>query len=209
MSRSRSAASAQTLRAIPASRASEETDAELLRAVADGNLGSLGALFDRHHEAVRQFLLRAAPHADDVDDLAQEAFLTAARAASSFDGRASARPFLVGIAAQLLRRRRRTFSRIRALYDAFGSVSEPPPPNPEMAAELAQESARLREAIARLSEDRRIVLVMVEYSGLSGPEVARALDTPVGTVWRRLHEARAELREALTRRDRTGTRTPR
>src|SRR5262249_35816118 len=142
---------------------------------------------------------RASPNAAEVDDIAQETFLTASRIASSFDGRASARPFLVGIAAQLLRRRRRSFSRLRALCERLGGEPGPPPPRPETAVGLAQESAQLREAIARLSDDKRIVLVMVEYSGLSGVEVARALDTPVGTIWRRLHEARAELRESLSR----------
>lgn len=198
---SRASAAAQRLRPAPVGRASEESDAALLRAVADGDLASLGALFDRHHDAVLQFLRRAAPNAADVDDLAQETFLTAARIASSFDGRASARPFLVGIAAQLLRRRRRSFSRLRAFCEKLGRHDAPPPqPDPEASVCLAEESALLREAIARLSDDRRMVLVMVEYSGLSGPEVARALDVPVGTIWRRLHEARTELREALSRR---------
>jgi RNA polymerase sigma-70 factor (ECF subfamily) len=57
----------------------------------------------------------------------------------------------------------------------------------------------LRAAIARLPEDQRLVLVMVEYQGMSGVEVAKALDKPAGTVWRWLHEARAELRRTLER----------
>jgi len=179
--------------------AAAPSDAALLEAITNGDLGPLGVLFDRHHESVRQFLLRAAPNAADVDDLAQETFLTAARAASSFDGRASALPFLIGIAVQLLRRRKRTFSRLRALYEAFGTAPAAPARSPEERMNQAQEEALLQGAIARLSEERRWVLVMVEYNGLSGVEVARILDTPVGTVWRRLHEARAELRRALER----------
>ncbi|WP_438024186.1 RNA polymerase sigma factor [Sorangium sp. So ce233] len=177
----------------------DATDAALLAAVAQGDLGPLGVLFDRHHEHVRQFLLRAAPNDADVDDLVQETFLTAARAAASFDGRETARPFLIGVAVQLLRRRRRAFARLRALIESFGSAPAPPPATPEDEASLAEDEARIRSAIARLGDERRLVLVMVEWNGMSGVEVARLLGTPVGTVWRRLHEARAELRRALER----------
>ncbi len=64
---------------------------------------------------------------------------------------------------------------------------------------VAEDEARIRSAIARLADERRLVLVMVEWNGMSGVEVARLLGTPVGTVWRRLHEARAELRRVLER----------
>ncbi|MFT3764943.1 MAG: RNA polymerase sigma factor [Minicystis sp.] len=179
--------------------ARDATDAQLFQAIAGGDLGPLGALFDRHHEDVRQFLLRAAPHDADVDDLVQETFLTASRAAGSFDGRESGRPFLIGVAAQLLRRRRRTFARLRALLDAFGNAPTAAPRTPEESTSQAQDEDRMRAAIAGLSEDKRLVLVMVEYNGLSGVEVAKIIDKPVGTVWRRLHEARAEIRQALER----------
>ncbi|WP_437525443.1 RNA polymerase sigma factor [Sorangium sp. So ce726] len=187
----REAREAQTLR--------DETDAALLTAIAQGDLGPLGVLFDRHHEHVRQFLLRAAPNDADADDLVQETFLTAARAAASFDGRETARPFLIGVAVQLLRRRRRTFARLRALIESFGSTPTPPSATPEDQASLAEDEARIRSAVARLADERRLVLVMVEWNGMSGVEVARLLETPVGTVWRRLHEARAEVRRALER----------
>lgn len=176
-----------------------ESDAALLAAMTDGDLGPLGALFDRHHEAVRQFLLRVSPNAADVDDLVQETFLTAARASAAFDGRASAAPFLIGIAVQLLRRKKRTFSRLRALYDAFASAPTTAARSPEDATSNAQEEDRLRRAIGRLSDERRLALVLVEYNGMTGVEVAKLLDTPVGTVWRRLHEARNELRYELER----------
>jgi RNA polymerase sigma-70 factor (ECF subfamily) len=177
----------------------DETDAELFQSIARGDLGPLGVLFDRHHEAVRQFLLRAAPNTSDVDDVVQDTFLTAARAAASFDGRESAKPFLIGVAVQLLRSRRRSFSRFRALLDGFGTVPANQVRTPEDATSTAQEEQRMRDAIAGLSDDLRLVLVMVEYQGMSGGEVASILDKPVGTIWRRLHDARVELRRVLDR----------
>jgi len=188
-----------TLNARRAPQASTMNDAALFEAMARGDLGSLGVLFDRHHEALRQFVLRAAPNSADVDDIVQETFLTATNAAGSFDGRTSGLPFLIGISVQLIRRRKRTFARIRALYDAFAVAPTTPKPTPEDRLHQAREEASLQAAIARLSEERRLVLVMVEYNGLTGVEVAGILGIPVGTIWRRLHEARAELRQALER----------
>lgn len=179
--------------------ASTMNDAALFEAMARGDLGSLGVLFDRHHEALRQFVLRAAPNSADADDIVQETFLTATNAAGSFDGRASGLPFLIGIAVQLIRRRKRTFTRLRALYDAFAVAPTTPKPTPEDRLHQAREEASLQAAIGKLSEERRLVLVMVEYNGLTGVEVAGIIGVPVGTIWRRLHEARAELRQALER----------
>ena len=175
----------------------ELSDAALFAAIADGDLGPLGVLFDRHHENVRQLLLRAAPNGADVDDLVQETFLTASRAAASFDGRESAGPFLAGVAIQLLRRRRRTFARLRNLLEAVGLAPQAPERSPEDRVSAREDHDAVHAALARLSEDRRIVLVMVEWQGMSGPEIAKVLGVPVGTVWRRLHEARAELRRGL------------
>lgn len=173
-------------------------DPELFASIASGELGALGVLFDRHHEDVRQFLLRTAPPAD-VDDLVQEAFLTAARAAGSYDGREVARPFLIGVAAQLLRRRRRTLARLRNLVAAFGDAPQDLAPDPSDALLAAESDAAVRAAVERLPEDQRIALVMVEWNGMSGVEAARALGVPPGTLWRWLHDARADVRRRLSR----------
>ncbi len=174
-----------------------EHDGELFATIAAGDLGALGVLFDRYHDDVRQFLFRAAPSGTDVDDLVQETFLTAARIAPAYDGRHSARPFLFGVSAQLLRRRRRTFARLRARLEAWSRLPTNDPSTPEESASANEVRERLLRGMDRLSDDRRIVLVMVEWNGMSGAEVAAALDIPVGTVWRRLHEARHELRRSL------------
>ena len=58
----------------------------------------------------------------------------------------------------------------------------------------------LNAGLARLSEDKRLVLLLIELEGLSGDDVASTLGIPVATVWTRLHYARVELREHLKRR---------
>jgi RNA polymerase sigma-70 factor (ECF subfamily) len=56
---------------------------------------------------------------------------------------------------------------------------------------------RLQPALDKLSEAKRVVLLMAEFEQLSSQEIADALEIPVGTVWTRLHHARNDLRRLL------------
>jgi RNA polymerase sigma-70 factor (ECF subfamily) len=169
------------------------SDAELLRALAGGDIGALGELYDRYNEAIRRFVARATSNAEDVDDLVHATFLAAAKSASRYDGRRSCRPWLVGIAVQLLRRRRRSLGRLLgALGSLRGLGREEMDPRPQLQARVDVE-----QALAGISEAKRIALLLAEVEGLSCAEIASALEVPIGTVWTRLHAARRELRLAL------------
>jgi RNA polymerase sigma-70 factor (ECF subfamily) len=173
--------------------APETSEPELMRQLAQGQLGALGELYDRHGAAVHSFIARATRDAHDVDDLVHATFLAAAKSAERYDGRASCRPWLIGIAAQLLRRRRQTFSRFVAILSAFkGTLQPASDPRPAL-----QARTDVERALARLSEPKRITLLMAEVEGLSCAEIAETLAIPIGTVWTRLHAARRELRQAL------------
>ncbi|HEY6462117.1 MAG TPA: RNA polymerase sigma factor [Polyangiaceae bacterium] len=164
-----------------------------MRRLASGEIGALGELYDRHQEPLRVFVARATSDAEDVDDLVHATFLAAAEAASRYDGRPSCRPWLVGIAVRLLRRRRRAFGRLLAVFASIRG-SKPGSVDPRPALDARTDVER---ALARLSEAKRIALLMAEAEGWSTPEIAEALGVPLGTVWSRLHAARRELREAL------------
>jgi RNA polymerase sigma-70 factor (ECF subfamily) len=168
-------------------------DSELMQQLAAGQLGALGELYDRYQAPLRSFLARATRDAHDVDDLAHATFLAAAKSADRYDGRSSCRPWLIGIAAQLLRRRRQTFSRLVSMLSAVKG-SQPPPRDPRP---TLQARTDLERALAQLSEAKRLTVLMAEVEGLSCAEISVALDVPIGTVWTRLHAARRELRQAL------------
>ncbi len=181
-----------------APRDAEETDADLLRRVSAGDLGPLGILYDRYHDSVRQFVARATAGGADADDITHEAFLTLARIADRYDGRSSARPLLLGIAAQLVREQRRSGARwFEVLTTLAGGTPSLSTRTPEDAASLTEDMAHFEQVLGRLPEEKRLVLLLVEREGLSGEEVARALHIPLNTVWTRLHYARAEVRRAL------------
>ncbi len=190
-----------SLGVVPArGRALEEDDAPLVRRLAEGDLAAVGVLYDRYHEDVRQFVARALGGHADADDVTHEAFLTLASVAGRYDGRPCAKPFLIGIAAQLVRRRRSRLQRWAQALGVFGDALAPAGrSSPEDLASTRQDMDRFEAAMARLTDEKRIVFLMVEREGLSGEEVARALDIPVNTVWTRLHHARTELRRAMSR----------
>ena len=147
---------------------------------------------------MQSFVVRATAGAAHADNLVHEAFLMLARIAGRYDGRASARPLLLGIAAQLIREHRRRNARwgevLRSFALASGGRSAP---TPEATASVSEEMRRFDAALAKLSEEKRLVVLLVEAEGLSGEEAARALGIPLNTVWTRLHYAREELRRAL------------
>ena len=61
------------------------------------------------------------------------------------------------------------------------------------------EVKRLSQALGRLSEPKRVVLLLAESEGMSSEDIATTLQIPVGTVWTRLHHARRDLRRLLGR----------
>jgi RNA polymerase sigma-70 factor (ECF subfamily) len=78
---------------------------------------------------------------------------------------------------------------------------------PEDEAAGREELERFRMALGRLSEGKRLALLLADVEGLTGEQIAAALDIPLGTVWTRLHYARAELRKTLGRPVDKGGRT--
>lgn len=170
------------------------TDPELLTRLANGEISALGELYDRYHEPVRRFLAYATTDAEDVDDLVHQTFLAAAKSAARYDGRASCRPWLIGIAVTHLRRRRRAFARLFAVLAALRGARRETNVDPCPALHARTDIDR---ALATISEPKRMAFLMAEVEGFTCAEIAEILGVPIGTVWTRVHAARRELRDAL------------
>lgn len=175
---------------------SEISDEALLASCGVGDSAALGALFDRHHEAVYRVisrLLRAEPA--ETDDLVQLTFLAVWQGARGYQGRGSVKSFLFGIAANTVRRHFRSTRRRR---DAHADWPEPEAGGaPDEVAVRTQQVRLLAAALERLPHDLRAVYVLCDLEDVPGPEAARVLDVRPGTLWRRLHQARRALREAI------------
>lgn len=174
------------------------SDAELLAAVASGDLEALGVIFDRYEPDVRRYLGRLGIPPEDVDDLVQATFLEVVRAAKRFDPERATKSWLFGIATMMVRRHRRSVSRTLARLAKWASQPRHhAPETPVERFESRETSRRFQLAFDELSSKKREVFTLVVVEGLSGEAAARALGIPVNTVWTRLHHARRELRAAL------------
>jgi RNA polymerase sigma factor (sigma-70 family) len=159
-----------------------------------------GRLFDRHALAVYRYVTyRAGP--GDVEDLVSETFVTAFRTRARYDRAfADARPWLLGIATNVVRQHRRSERRRLARLRAALRSREPGlDPADDVGASLdhAAEGALVARALARLDQRYQEVLLLAAGPGLTYEEIARALHVPVGTVRSRLARGRRQLRELL------------
>lgn len=156
-------------------------------------------IFDRHYDTVSRYLTRRAG-VDQAEDLASETFTAAFDARHRYDpGHASARPWLLGIATNLLRHHARAEARRLRAYarlDDRGAVDDG----------LSQVDTRLdagrawpavARALADLNRGDRDALLLLAWADLHYDEIAVALRIPIGTVRSRIHRARQRLRERL------------
>ena len=174
-----------------------DSDAALIAAsLADPS--EFGAIFDRHATALRRYLVRRLGPAEG-DGILGDVFRVAFERRASYDpSRPNARPWLYGIATNLVARHRRGEARrISAVARLAGNRSD--------AADLAERVSnrvdaarrwsRVAEAVVSLPPPERDALVLHVWENLSYEDVAAALDIPVGTVRSRLNRARNRLRE--------------
>jgi RNA polymerase sigma factor (sigma-70 family) len=162
-------------------------------------------VFDRHYAEIHGFVARRLG-AGLADDLASETFLIA------FDRRRryhreqpSARPWLYGIAANLVARHHRAELR---RYRALARVEKPAAVDgdDERVAGRLDAGAlrgRLAAALLQIAKRDREVLLLVAWGQLSCEEAAQALGIPAGTARSRLHRARQRVRAALEGHDDT------
>jgi RNA polymerase sigma factor (sigma-70 family) len=156
-------------------------------------------VFRRHAPDIHRYVVRRlGPGA--ADDVVAETFLTAFRLRSRYShDRPDARPWLYGIATNLIGRHRRAEVRqYRALArTGLDPVTESFADRADARVSAGAESRRLAAALAGLPAGHRNALLLVAWGDLSYEQAAAALGVPVGTVRSRISRARGMLRQAL------------
>jgi RNA polymerase sigma-70 factor (ECF subfamily) len=149
------------------------------------------AAFEEHKDAVYRFAWRMMNSPAAAEDVAQDVFLVLLRQPGRFDpGRGRLRSFLLGITRNLVLKRWRDENEWEELGD-------------EQLLRVSASSQRnetaiiVGEAVRALPVLQREVLILAEYEELSLEEIARAVESEVGTVKSRLHRARENLRRIL------------
>src|SRR5437660_710862 len=133
--------------------------------------------------------------AEDADDAAQDAMLSALVKLDQYDARRPFGPWLLRIVANAAtdRRRRRSVRRVEPLDVGLTAGG----PRPDTTAERRALNQRLREALAELPERRRLAVVLFDVEGYSHGEIAAILGIPEGTVRSEVFHARRRLRVLL------------
>jgi RNA polymerase sigma factor (sigma-70 family) len=164
-------------------------------------------LFDKHAPHIYRYLARRADR-QVADDLVAETFLAAFAKRDRYDlSYADARPWLYGIATNLVNQHRREVARQYRIRQAVTGEPEVPGHADQVVADVTAQAMRslLDEALAALPAGDRDVLLLIAWEQLTYQEVSRALAIPVGTVRSRLHRARTKLRQLLAGTDAIAT----
>lgn len=160
-------------------------------------------VYDRYHRVIYGYVARRLG-AELAEDLAADTFVVAFSHRHRFDpARGGLRPWLFGIATNLVAQHRRKEAR---RYRAIARTDPPPDVGSHeerVVAEVAAQHVRPRllKALADLPAGERDVLLLVALGQLSNVETATALGIPEGTVGSRLSRARKRLRDAIGARD--------
>jgi RNA polymerase sigma-70 factor, ECF subfamily len=130
-----------------------------------------------------------------AEDLAQETLIEAWRSLSRFDGRCRLSTWLYGILRhRFLKGRRQKNTIAFSACEALGQEPCTACP-PDQLAETSEDAGRVRQAVADLPEEHRLVVELRFFAGATLDEIAAALDCPLGTVKSRLHYALEKLRQ--------------
>lgn len=152
------------------------------------------------HRDVQRYVAHLCADPQAVDDLAQDTFLRALGSLHRFEGRSSARSWLLSIAR-------------RSVIDSFRYAAARPRladvPDWQLAVENAQprdlpgfdDGVVLLDLLESLPEERREAFVLTQLVGLPYTEAAEAGDCPIGTVRSRVARARATLMALLDETD--------
>ncbi len=174
-------------------------DGELI-ACSRSDPAAFAGIFDRHHAQLYRYLRRRVG-AGLAADLAAETFVTAfARRSAYRPDTQDARPWLYGIAHNLLRSHLRDERRQLAAYARRGADPLADPgalaafSMADARADSAAVSAELAQILARMPGRDRDVLLLFAWADMSYAEIAQSLNIPVGTVRSRLNRARRRVR---------------
>ena len=175
----------------------QATDAELWQRAVEGEPDAFGVIFERHARRVYNYLFRRTADWALAEDLTSVVFLEAWRKRSEvrLDG-GLALPWLLGVATNVLRNRRRSQWRHRAALQRI--PRERQEDFSEAAHERLDDERRMSHVLRSLGElpgHEQEVLALCGWAELSYEEAAVALGIPVGTVRSRLSRARSRMRE--------------
>lgn len=179
-----------------------EEEQKIVRAAAQGDDRAFERLVRENQKHVYNLALKLTGNAEDALDASQDAFLKAYQNLKSFRGDSRVSVWLYRLTynacMDLIKKSRRGHVVSMPTDEEGTELDAPDPgPGPDELMERREELESVRRALSELNEDKRIILMMREYRGMSYAEISRVLKLEEGTVKSRLARARAALAENL------------
>jgi RNA polymerase sigma factor (sigma-70 family) len=183
-----------------------EEESELVRRARRGDLAAYDDLVKRYQERIYATIYHMTSNHEDANDLAQDSFIKAFQALKSFKGGSTFYTWLYRIAVNktinfLKQRKNRTHMSLNDIdfnaehdTDLIALISEK---TPRRDAGLNELQKKLNEALLKLSEPHRLVVVLHDVQGQSHEEIAEIMDCNIGTVRSRLFYARQQMQAEL------------
>ncbi len=187
------------------------SDEELMLSFRHGDERAFEILYRRHEKPLFNFLCRMVMNAAEAESLCQEAFFRLVRAKNNYEPTAPFKTWLYQIAVNLCKdRKRRMKHRWYRSLDSYAASQQDEEvtlqeliPNPSADLEKHVETTELesfvQEAISRLPENEKLIVILREYQGLKCSEIADIMGCPVGTVKSHNHRAHEMLRKSLAK----------
>jgi RNA polymerase sigma factor (sigma-70 family) len=182
-------------------------EADLVRKAQRGDLSAYDELVKRYQERIYATIYHMTSNHEDANDLAQESFIKAFQALKSFKGGSTFYTWLYRIAVNktinfLKQRKKRQHMSLNDIDfnaehdpDLVALISDK---TPFRNAGLSELQKFLNEALLKLSEPHRMVVVLHDVQGQSHEEIAEILGCNIGTVRSRLFYARQQLQGYLS-----------
>ena len=181
-------------------------EGDLVKRARRGDLKAYDELVKRYQERIYATIYHMTSNHEDANDLAQESFIKAFQALKAFRGGSSFYTWLYRIAVNktinfLKQRKNKLHFSLNDLDfntehnpDLVALISDK---TPHRDAGLAELQNKLNEALHKLSEPHRMVVVLHDVQGVSHDEIAGIMDCNIGTVRSRLFYARQQLQGHL------------
>ncbi|MGV3606084.1 MAG: sigma-70 family RNA polymerase sigma factor [Planctomycetaceae bacterium] len=180
----------------------DQDDAEFIEKVRGGNSSAFEGLVRKYQNRLYTALVHISGSRQEAEDIAQDAFVQAYRKLHLFAGNSSFYTWLYRIAVNAAISRKRKKRAEYSVEQTQAVTGDEPLDKSERVDErlLREERANIIQvALTRLPEEFRVVLVLREMEAFDYEAISETLDLPVGTVRSRLHRARVQLKEILSK----------
>jgi RNA polymerase sigma-70 factor (ECF subfamily) len=176
-------------------------DGELVRVTVCGDHRGYELLTRRYQNRLFKSILRQVGCVVAAEEIVQDAFVRAFLSLGSFQRKSNFYTWLYRIALNSCRtdfRRQQKMRPLESMGQDFDLLASDHEARPSDSVERAEERTQVREAMERLDESYRTILILREFEGFDYQAIADVLEIKVGTVRSRLSRARQQLRSELS-----------